>query len=336
MDVSFVHTWRVGGGTVQGLGFERRTSNCFALSNCGTKVKLWGLSLTPSDATAADAADDDSGGDADTDGVLKAVVRLEDAHSNEVNMIAAADGDVLVTFGDQSETIATWDLTGGGALVKILRADNWGTIAVSSDARMLAVPVPLGSGVHIINVGTEQSTPMFEGHKDTIENISFSHDGTRLVTISADHKLRVWNMPTGALDWECVIGVSSAFAISKDGGTLVVCGPNESCARSLGTGHILRTMPGNPSGVGRGLAVSSDGTVAVWSGNGADDALTVWGLSTGNSRIFALADIGDFDPGAAVTSVAFSPDNLQVLIALETNKWTQHVVLLSLFHMTQS
>ena len=40
---------------------------------------------------------------------------------------------------------------------------------------------------------------MLKDHSDTVYGLAFNHDGTQLVSGSADHTLKIWKMPTGEI-----------------------------------------------------------------------------------------------------------------------------------------
>lgn len=107
-----------------------------------------------------------------------------------------------VAFSPDSKQVASCD----GAKVRIfdlsppalkheinLQAASYAGVAFSPDGKTLAVGD--NRGVHLIDVATQVVTHV-AGHKATVTAVSFSQDGSRMLTASNDGTLRVWNMKT--------------------------------------------------------------------------------------------------------------------------------------------
>ena len=145
------------------------------------------------------------------------------------------------------------------------------------------------------------------GHTDEVNAVSFSPDGTRIVTGSGDHTARVWDARTGT---QILVlkghtrGVTSA-AFSPDG-TRFVTGSIDRTAKvwDARTGKQQLELRQHTRGV-LCVSFSPDGTRIVTGST--DDTAKVWDARTGK-RLLDL--IGHTH---LVLGVAFSPDGKQIV-----------------------
>ena len=177
---------------------------------------------------------------------------------------------------------------------------------VSSGAKIWERPenVVADSGNHHV-IGTEIH----------FKSVSFSPDGSKVVTGSDDNTIRVWNSNTGdeLLEIELTVEVNSV-SFSPDG-RRVVSGSDDGTVRVwniLGSyrvwnstsGELLKTLEGHTSGVSS-VAFSPNGRRVV-SGS-YDNTVRVWNASSGEC---VLTLVGHTD---RVWSVSFSPDGSKIV-----------------------
>jgi len=149
----------------------------------------------------------------------------------------------------------------------------------------------------------------FTGHTDIVFSVTFSPDGTKVLTGSNDKTARLWDAASGA-EIRTFIGHTSSVesvAFSPDG-TRVLSGSVDGSARlwDAATGVQIRTFTGHTDYV-RSVAFSPDGTKVLTGAGYADSTARLWDAATGaHIRTFS----GHTD---SVPSVAFSPDGAQVL-----------------------
>jgi RNA polymerase sigma factor (sigma-70 family) len=96
------------------------------------------------------------------------------------------DGQYLATGHRQATRL--WELAAG----EIVAESKWtGAFAFSPDGRALAV----GSGrqIHLIDLATSNELPPLVGHQWAINALTFSRQGTRLVSVSEDTTGLVWD-----------------------------------------------------------------------------------------------------------------------------------------------
>lgn len=158
-------------------------------------------------------------------------------------------------------------------------------------------------------------------HRGSVTSVSFSPDGARILTSSADKKARVWDSSSGKLLLTVQIqGWLHRAAFSFDG-KRIVTGETQEIAHKIGSnsimldqgvarvwdassGSLLQTLGGHGEGIWS-VALSPDGTRIVTGSR--DYTARVWDAATGNSLLILRGHRGP------ITSVAISPDGTRVL-----------------------
>ncbi len=212
------------------------------------------------------------------------------------------------------------------------------------ERRIMTVEAYPGCRCHLYDVATGRKLALFEGHKNTVTDRTFSPDGKRIATCSRDHTIRLWNATDGKAIATLTghLGSVNAIAFSPDGRRLA------SVARDH-TARIWDGLTGEPIGVLHGhtddirtvawagndslVSASNDGTIRKWDARTVEDGILrghktfVYGVAAspdgkrfasaswdGTARIWdattgkelAVLDHGTGEP-AIVTSVAFHP-----------------------------
>lgn len=233
--------------------------------------------------------------------------------------------------------------------IKVVR-ESLGEKATSQDiARKPAAYSLLAQAVGKL----EQDAGILRGHEGPVVAVSFSFDGTRIVTGSNDTTARVWDADTGGL-LHVLEGHEreiSAASFSRDG-TRIVTGSEDKTARiwDVATGGLMRVLEGDkgrifaasfsPDGT-RVVTVSEHGTVRIWNaatgglvhvleGHGHGVFYNIFSGSFSNDGTRIVVGSGDktvriWDVGTGgllhaleghedlVTSASFSPDGKRVL-----------------------
>ncbi|CAE7119112.1 unnamed protein product [Rhizoctonia solani] len=255
-------------------------------------------------------------------GSIDETIRTWDAHSssqigeplrgigNEVHSMAYSPLGNLFASGDN--TIRFWDPNTSQQSGNTLKGYcSFLSIAFSQDAKLIASgsggpysrsPAPV---VQVWNVQTrEAASGPFMGHTNWVQSVSFSPNGTWLVSGSGDNTVRIWDVERGTT----IVGpleehtewVRSAV-FSPDGARIVSCSDDASIrfwdARS-------GRMAGNPyrGHIGRvHSAVFSPCGTYIASG-GYDTTVCLWDIRTGRQVCQPFKEHTN-----AVNSVAFSP-----------------------------
>jgi len=256
--------------------------------------------------------------------LLAAPLFATSATTGAVELIATATGQVIDTL-----PVPSWASSLAFAPDGSLVVSRWdGIVEVHEPAtgpgrELLSVGVPIGSVAvnptgSLLAIGTERTSiwDMRTGRQvvelpDHIAGrMSFSSDGTRLVTGSQDFVARLW-VPTTAGPGEVLslepAAVAKGVALDQAGSLLAVLarddpvGPGPAQIWSWADQALQCTIPGSH---GYGLALSPDAaTVAVFS----TDRLSLWDTSTCAVRV----DLDRSDELIGVEGggyVAYSPD----------------------------
>ena len=149
-------------------------------------------------------------------------------------------------------------------------------------------------------------------HRGWVRGIAFTPDGSRVVTGSADHTVRVWDADTGKPAGESMVNDHSvnSMALSPDGKMILVgcgnVGNTEGNARlwELATGRPLFTLP--TGGPVWGAAISGDGrhlATGTYVPSEKTSALQIWEWDGKKARV--VRRIVHDNP---IWTVALSPD----------------------------
>jgi dipeptidyl aminopeptidase/acylaminoacyl peptidase len=113
----------------------------------------------------------------------------------------APDGRLIV-FGTPNHLVAVHGMASGQVVRRLENLpDGVGVVVFSPDDRALAWAGDRDPTVHVVDLATGQERQQFSGHKGPVDSLTFSPDGKRLVTGSADATALVWDL-TGRLATE--------------------------------------------------------------------------------------------------------------------------------------
>ncbi len=216
-------------------------------------------------------------------------------HSDSVTCVAfSPDGRHLAT--------ASWDGTvrlGDLRTISELRPfftgpdrSGFWSVAFSPDSRLCAIgggTSEIDGSVYIVDVETGKGAQVCRGHSRMVRGVTFSPDGTKIVTTSFDGTAKVWAVPP-VPDFVALVGHEQAVwtvAVSPDGQWLAT-GSLDGTAKlwDLESGCLLRIIQVSFPVVS--LAFSADG----------DRLATVAADST--AKVWDIVQQGEGDPGSPV------------------------------------
>jgi WD40 repeat protein len=147
------------------------------------------------------------------------------------------------------------------------------------------------------------------GHTGGVTSVSFSPDGTRIVTGSEDRTAKVWDARTGTALLELKGHTDGVLSVSfsPDGTRIVTGGGFDQTAKvwDARSGTALLRLKGHTGGV-MSVSFSPDGARIV-TGGGYDQTAKVWDARTGTALLELKGHTG------GVMSVSFSPDGTRIV-----------------------
>jgi WD40 repeat protein len=149
----------------------------------------------------------------------------------------------------------------------------------------------------------------FRGHKDRVQSVAWSPDGSRLATASVDKTAIVWDAETGRelLTFRGHGGYVFGIVWSPDGSKLASASQDGTAkVWEAQTGRELLTLRGHRSAV-NSVAWSADGRKLATAGN--DQTAKVWDARTGAELLTLRGHLGD------VYGISWSPDGSKLATA---------------------
>jgi WD40 repeat protein len=185
-----------------------------------------------------------------------------------------------VAVSPDGKTIAAIDQERNASLVvtETGRAVPFGKrtrLIYSPDGRWLAGGVGSRKGIFLWDARTRRQAAKFPGHDARIQSVAFSPDGRRLLSVSEDQKIRLWELGTGSSrEFRGHTGQVYAAAFHPDG-TRVAAAGREGIIWLWDTtgGEVVARLQGHTNYIWS-LAFSPDGKTLV-SGSG-DGTLRLW------------------------------------------------------------
>jgi WD40 repeat protein/tRNA A-37 threonylcarbamoyl transferase component Bud32 len=223
-------------------------------------------------------------------------------------MAFSPDGKRIVTGG---ENITIWDTVTGNEVLNINEAGR--CVSFSPNAKRIISAD--GNDINIWDASSGKKLKTLSGHDDTIWSMSYSPDGTRIVSGGKDKTVRIWDADTGAEvftlrghgDSPLLADFSpvSSVAFSPDG-KLVASASYDYTVKvwKVQTGTEVMTMDRHSSLVSD-VTFSPDGK--RFASASSDGTIRVCDVATGGELQVIRGHEGE------VLSVAFSPDGKRIV-----------------------
>lgn len=239
------------------------------------------------------------------DGQLLAIL----THTDRVNQaVFSPDGNYVVTVS-RDQNAKLWQVSDGKQLCGINADKQIFAVSFSPDNQHFALAVGDGT-VRIVSLTHDICETLFtlKGHSNSVLNVRFSPDGSRIISSSTDRTVRIWDVMNGELllilsgntDWVRSPSISPdgsmALAAGKDGYVRVWNMQDGSLRwEAKGDGEMItaRFRPNNPSMI---VTTNEDGNGALW--------------HIGEQTPF----MPNKQPGGAVYVAEFSPDGQLLVI----------------------
>jgi WD40 repeat protein len=98
----------------------------------------------------------------------------------------------MLASGSLDRTVRLWDATTWANRDELRHGSEVYGVAFSADDKLLACACA-NNLVRFWNVDAGRELAELSGHKDYVHHVTFSPDGTRMVSASGDRTLRVWD-----------------------------------------------------------------------------------------------------------------------------------------------
>lgn len=233
---------------------------------------------------------------------------------NLVNAEFVDDDTLVLGYLGQSEVLNLTDVENPHVTV-IQSADLTRGYAINKAGTLLATAGQDGTG-RIWNLETGELALILSQHPSPADDVLFSPDGRRLVTIDRDGLVREWDTSLLPLGEKSSLPVDRGvfdLDLSPDGQLIAlgnVAGP--ASLWEAATGKRLHLLRGISGGVYR-VAFSPDGHRVA--GVGQDNYLHVWDVSSG-IEVFSMPAHGEGVSGGlfpGTLDVAYSPDGMRLV-----------------------
>jgi WD40 repeat protein/transcriptional regulator with XRE-family HTH domain len=215
------------------------------------------------------------------------------------------DGSQLITFGINGQ-LERWDAASGKSLSALsIPVDGLVIVAFNRNAtRMLTADA---ATVTVWDTASGQSLFQIPDSAETLSSADFSHEGSRLATVSIDGTVQVWDMLTGENQFSFSAGPAGCgyiLTFGKDANQLIVSGAcNDVVFWDISSGEPKETLRKEVS-LGGGSVYTSlthDGSHVIFSG--AIQQVEVWDAAV-------LEKVGSFSSGEQpVFYGTLSPDD---------------------------
>jgi WD40 repeat protein len=244
------------------------------------------------------------------------LVTLQGHKAKVLSVSWSPDGSRIVTTSED-RTARLWDAASGVALTTFQKDIHFHADYVqwSPDRSKVATIDVIIRTARVWDASSGKSLATLEGHKSAVGSVSWSPDGSKIVTGSSDRTARVWDATSGKalLTLEGHTEILESASWSPDGSKVATAGGDRTArVWDANSGKALATLQGHTGPVNTALW-SPDGSKVVTISSehpiSTDYTARVWDVNSGK----ALAVLGGHKLN--VTSASWSPDGSKVATA---------------------
>jgi WD40 repeat protein len=226
-------------------------------------------------------------------------------HTGPPTSIAFSPDSRFIATASTSDGIRVWDAKHQQWSSANYKPDELvQALSFGSNGNVLAAAV--ASGAVVWNWQTDELPRRFQ-HDRSVNSVSLSRQGDRLVSASDDHTARIWDLATGSLSASIQHSKKVLGAEFSSDGRHIVTACEDHAARIFGLDGELIGEPMQHSSVVRSARFSADGTSVVTAAQ--DHTARVWNAQTGRALGPPMLHQG------YVNYAEFSPEGLHVVTA---------------------
>lgn len=225
-------------------------------------------------------------------------------HTDEVFDIEFLSGSDQAFSAGGDGMVRHWSVSAGRSLNAYALADGFvRDLAISPGDRLLATGHQNGA-VNLYAAATGQRVLKLDGHRDPVDSVHFSDDGSRLASAGRDGFVRVWNVDDGSQLHELRADPVANWTVRfLAGNRLFAAGERHSRLWDLSSERVLKTFgTGNrlyfgaePAPDGQRVVFGNyDGQIGVWNFDGDASGVLIGQHSRFVSRSKVLAGDGRF------------------------------------------
>lgn len=234
-------------------------------------------------------------------------------HDSTVSSVAFYNDRIV--SGSWDKTVKVWDVVNGGGPLQTLvgHVGSVYTVVCSRDGSRIASGDRVGE-IKVWKMGKDDDSgalllTLREGHTRAVSSVAFNDDGSRLVSVSWDNSINIYDMENGGALLHTMVGDSRITSMAyNNGGSRIVSGDHIGSIKvwdAENGGTLLHTLVGHNKDV-QSLAYKYDGSRLV-SGS-FDDTVKVWNMEDGGSLLQTLTIAHSY-----VTSVSFDNDGSRIV-----------------------
>ena len=228
-------------------------------------------------------------------------------HTDNVPSVALSPDGHTIASASFDGTIRLWDARTGQTVQELpIKEMPLFAVSFSPDGQFIAYSyaVDEDSSIYIWNLNKNCHQCVLKGHESVIRSISFSHDGSSLVTASNDGTVRIWDISMG----KCrkVLRDDGKYMLSS------VFNPDDSCIAAASydnyvriwsavSGKLIHKLEGHTDIV-TNVSFSPDG--GMLASGSEDNTICIWDTNTWECKRILKGH------NRFVTSTVFSPDGL--------------------------